>query len=134
MEYSALDLDLSILERRLVRRFGWFPRKARLGVASYKRFLHCCQIARGEGERLTPSEAVDEVWHYHVLDTRRYHEDCQRLFGQYLHHTPSDTKSAGGEYAENFARFMALYRKEFQEELRDWAWSWKDLVWKSSAI
>ena len=34
----------------------------------------------------SPSKDVDPFWHYHILDTRKYMQDCDQLFGYYLHH------------------------------------------------
>jgi hypothetical protein len=31
---------------------------------------------------------VDTFWHYHILDTLKYAEDCQAVFGYFLHHFP----------------------------------------------
>jgi hypothetical protein len=31
----------------------------------------------------------DKVWHAHILDTPKYHEDCQRVFGHVMHHLPN---------------------------------------------
>jgi hypothetical protein len=40
------------------------------------------------GEDIVPNQMLDEFWHQHILDTRRYAEDCERLFGKPLHHDP----------------------------------------------
>jgi len=37
---------------------------------------------------LVPNKLVDEFWHAHILDTKAYHEDCNKVFGYYLHHYP----------------------------------------------
>ncbi|MBB1419681.1 hypothetical protein H5187_20775 [Pseudoalteromonas sp. SG44-1] len=37
---------------------------------------------------LVPSKLVDKFWHEHILDTRSYMDDCECLFGFYLHHYP----------------------------------------------
>jgi hypothetical protein len=53
---------------------------------SYRRFL---TLRKMYPERtLVPSALIDLVWHYHILDTRKYMADCQRVFGAYLHHDP----------------------------------------------
>ena len=31
---------------------------------------------------------VDEFWHQHILDTRKYRDDCENIFGHYMDHTP----------------------------------------------
>src|SRR4051812_20170867 len=37
---------------------------------------------------LSPTSEIDAVWHAHILHTKKYMQDCARLFGGYLHHTP----------------------------------------------
>lgn len=37
---------------------------------------------------IIPSAAVDEVWHTHVLQSKRYMKDCEEMFGGYQHHVP----------------------------------------------
>src|SRR5882672_8892843 len=52
----------------------------------YRRFLTL--HLRYPDRTLVPSALLDLVWHYHILDTRKYMEDCERIFGYYLHHDP----------------------------------------------
>ena len=37
---------------------------------------------------LAPSRMVDQFWHHHILDTSKYINDCNSVFGSYLHHFP----------------------------------------------
>lgn len=37
---------------------------------------------------LVPTREIDDFWHCHILDTRKYPRDCELLFGQLLHHNP----------------------------------------------
>ena len=53
---------------------------------AYRRFL---TLHREYPERtFVPSVLIDLLWHYHVLDTRKYADDCERIFGYFLHHDP----------------------------------------------
>lgn len=36
-----------------------------------------------------PSQAVDDLWHAFILDTRAYSAFCQRAFGRFFHHVPA---------------------------------------------
>lgn len=36
------------------------------------------------------SPKVDMVWHTHILYTKDYKNFCNEVFGEYIHHTPSD--------------------------------------------
>jgi hypothetical protein len=40
------------------------------------------------GGTIAPVVDVDEFWHYHILNTRKYAADCQEIFGYFLHHFP----------------------------------------------
>jgi len=44
----------------------------------------CCTRWR----RLVPNKILDEYWHQHILDTRKYAADCETTFGFFLHHDP----------------------------------------------
>lgn len=46
---------------------------------------------------LMTSKVVDELWHEFVLDTRSYHDFCNKTFGKYLHHAPAGTSSSSKE-------------------------------------
>ena len=39
-------------------------------------------------ETLVPTKLVDEYWHQHILDTKKYARDCEFLFAEFLHHDP----------------------------------------------
>jgi hypothetical protein len=54
--------------------------------AEYRKFL-ALRLAHPDDE-IVPCKLVDEMWHRHILDTRAYAEDCQHLFGAFMHHFP----------------------------------------------
>ncbi len=37
---------------------------------------------------LVPTQEIDQVWRRHILDTRKYAQDCQWLFDYFVHHYP----------------------------------------------
>ena len=37
---------------------------------------------------LVPSKIVDKFWHEHILDTKAYADDCNKVFGHFIHHYP----------------------------------------------
>lgn len=63
-----------------------------------------------------PNKLVDKYWHAHILDTKSYHQDCNSLFGGYLHHFPY-FGIYGDEDAENlkasFNKTKKVYEKTF---------------------
>jgi hypothetical protein len=34
-------------------------------------------------------EELDNLWHEHILDTRKYEIDCRNIFGSIIHHNPN---------------------------------------------
>ena len=63
---------------------GWTEEFSATSIREYKRFM---AIATGFGEA-SPAKVVDEIWHSHITDIRRYPGDCQKCFGEFMHHYP----------------------------------------------
>jgi hypothetical protein len=71
---------------------------------------------------LSVDKALDDYWHQHILDTRKYAEDCQRVFGYFLHHDPYFGLDSDDEWLENVGLFSAtqdLYEEAFGEPYSD---------------
>jgi hypothetical protein len=58
------------------------------------------------------SRAGDDVWHQHVLDTRKYAADCHHVFGRFLDHVPIYGAPSAAEKAA-YAETVAMYRAVF---------------------
>jgi hypothetical protein len=69
---------------------------------------------------VAPSKEIDKFWHAHILDTMKYAEDCQQVFGYFLHHFPyfglrgADDAAQLAQAGEEMER---LYRQEFGESM-----------------
>ncbi|MEO3853527.1 hypothetical protein [Acrocarpospora sp. B8E8] len=83
-------LDLEPIAYKLMH-----PEPGRVGVTlaqadqligAYRLFLKLCGWYPRES--IVPSTAVDEAWHTHILDTAKYAQDCEEVFGYFLHHFP----------------------------------------------
>jgi len=112
---QALDLDpikLKLMDP--AEGHGWSREYADSMEVGYKRFL-TLSVTHAE-ETLAPSKDVDRFWHGHILDTLKYAEDCERIFGHFLHHFPY-FGMRGAEDAANLAKAAEntrrLYRQEF---------------------
>jgi hypothetical protein len=57
---------------------------------------------------------VDEIWHQFILFTAQYLDFCQRFFGRYIHHSPSNAPETKNEIAVPVASF-AMFRERYQE-------------------
>lgn len=99
---------------RLARENRWTPDYVERVVTEYKRF---CYLACTAGHEVTPSDAVDQVWHLHLTYSRDYWgEFCPEVLGTDLHHGPT----AGGEvertrYYDQYAQTFASYEAAFGE-------------------
>lgn len=82
-------LDLSMIKRKLQdpeEGMGWTAEACDEVEVEYKRYL---ALKRTYPDReIVPNQPVDKFWHYHILDTLKYAEDCQAIFGYFLHHFP----------------------------------------------
>jgi len=113
------DLDLSMVRFKLANPeegVAWTTERLDLAEGEYRKFLALC-LAYPE-EVVVPCRLVDEFWHQHILDTRAYREDCQRLFGFFYDHYPYFGLN-GSEDAENlelaYAVTLGLYELNFGE-------------------
>ena len=97
---------------------GWSREYVERMETAYKRFLTL--LVKFPHESIAPTKDVDKFWHGHILDTMKYADDCQNVFGYFLHHFPyfgmrgeqdaADLQAAG----ENM---HALYEREFGEPM-----------------
>ncbi len=65
---------------------GWSPEKAYRLIELYRYFLVLNEIYPNIS--IVPSKEIDKVWHTHILDTAKYREDCERIFGRFIDHFP----------------------------------------------
>jgi hypothetical protein len=85
-------------------------------IEEYRRFLFLYHLY--PDRIIVPSKEIDRVWHTHILDTAKYREDCELLFGQFIDHWPyfgmtDDADRAA--LAAAFAETQALYAQHFQQ-------------------
>lgn len=99
-------LDLEPIATRLMHHehgLGWSREHVTLAIARYKMFLHLMYLY--PNRVIIPTREIDLVWHFHILDTRKYASDCDYIFGYFLHHYPC---SESGAKDEEFARRKRL--------------------------
>lgn len=95
---------------RLAREQAWTHAEAARAIREYRRFLY---LATAAGHPVTPSEAVDQVWHLHLLYTRSYwNRLCGEVLGRELHHEPT---KGGGVETEKFTDWYSRTLESYQE-------------------
>lgn len=111
---------LSFLDR-LADENAWSQEYAGAVLEEYRRFL---VLAMHAGHPVTPSDAVDQVWHLHLVYSDSYwNKLCAEVLGKPLHHYPTQ----GGEqehekYLEQYQRTLDSYQQIFAEEPPETIW------------
>ncbi|WP_369989562.1 glycine-rich domain-containing protein-like [Pseudomonas xanthosomatis] len=118
---EGLDLNVSRLDFQRLKHKYTASTEAEMTAAQwetaeleYRRFLTLKRFYPSVA--LVPSQAVDAIWHAHILDTRAYREDCQHVFGRFIDHYPYFGIYGQDDYQElqsAFAHTVALYEQHF---------------------
>lgn len=114
-EVRALDLERIVT--KLAKQPRWTMARARKAERDYRRFLEL--HVRYPSTSLVPTLDIDEMWHAHILDTRTYAADCERLFGTFMHHAPAWDGENEAELEIAFAATQGLWIDVFGEEVVD---------------
>ena len=112
----ALDLEpikLRVMDPELGE--GWARDYAESIERAYRNYLTMLVKHPEDAEDIVVSKDVDEFWHTHILHTMKYTEDCERVFGTYLHHKPDVGGRAPAEI-EGKAALVEKTRRLYQQE------------------
>ncbi|HEV8391308.1 MAG TPA: hypothetical protein VGQ35_15765 [Dongiaceae bacterium] len=104
--------DAFQFSQRLSRENGWTRDYALGAIEEYKKFIYLICVSDGS---LTPSEAVDQVWHLHLVYTRSYWTRfCNEVLGRPLHHEPTKGGQAQARlFHDQYAATCVRYEEEF---------------------
>lgn len=113
------QLDFMTQNVKLISYSGWKSEKVMAVEGLYKEWLILHKVY-GDKVALAPNKALDEYWHYHILDTKKYMLDCEQVFGYYLHHYPyfGLTEAEPAQDLESgFLLTQKLFKKHFGHTL-----------------
>jgi len=95
---------------------GWSKSLCDEAEREYKRFL---ALKRTYPEKdIVPNKIVDAFWHQHILDTEKYANDCEDIFGHFVHHYPyfgMNGKQDAQNLVDAFRESVELYQRHFAE-------------------
>jgi hypothetical protein len=123
---QALDLEsvkLRVTDPKLGE--GWTREYADSIELAYKNYLTMLVKNPEDAEDILLSEDVDEFWHTHILQTIKYADDCQEVFGNFLHHAPHIGEFTPADIEKREAqaeKTQRLYEREYGAG-QDLAWS-----------
>jgi hypothetical protein len=107
---AVAALDLSSVIAELTAKEKWSAEKAEHVEGEYRWFLSLHVYY--PNELFVPlSQDLDTFWHRHIVDTRKYAQDCQIVFGYFLHHNPHFWKDTVA-YDQAHERTIQLFATE----------------------
>lgn len=122
LDFTELKKKLSQPDPLISR--VWTEKELVMTEQHYKNFLYINKKYGKSVKVIVPSLAIDEFWHHHILDTRRYTLDSLRIFGYYFHHYPYFGTRSNEDYENLNSAFeitQKIYEAEFGERIID-AW------------
>lgn len=107
--------------RRLARENGWTEPQARRVIEEYRRFVFLAMTA---GHPATPSDAVEQAWHLHLMYTESYWTRfCGEVLGRALHHGRTrGGRDEGEKHRGQYRRTLASYRTAFGQAPPEDVW------------
>ncbi|HEY6240813.1 MAG TPA: hypothetical protein VIW78_08240 [Burkholderiales bacterium] len=123
----ALDLE-SVKIRAMDPKLGegWTREYAEGIEQGYRTYLTMLAKYPDHAEDILLSKDVDEFWHTHILQTMKYTDDCEAVFGKYLHHQPHVGEVTAADVEKRTAlaeKTRRLYQREFGNE-QDYNAAW----------
>ena len=125
---KGIDKDIAETDLEMVKiklgepkeGIGWTTEQCEDAEIEYKRYLVLCRKFPHPDYAIVPNKVMDTTWHYHILDTRAYCFDCDKLFAGYFHHFPyfglrgdEDEKQLKASFEDT----KVLYEKTFGESM-----------------
>lgn len=109
---EALDFErlLNRLQSPAPRGKEWTAQQAIEADKWYRRFL--ILSLKYPDMSLVPSAEVDELWHLHILDMKRYETETVQIFGHVFYHKPNFNE---GDLRPQIEKTHELLLAEFGE-------------------
>jgi hypothetical protein len=104
IEAYPMPFDAAYLQYKL----AWSKKFAEQAISEYKKFVLLTKISPTP---VTPSNAVDEVWHYHILHTKAYADFGTRI-GGFLHHEPGTAREQR-HFNRQYEQTLEFYERHF---------------------
>jgi hypothetical protein len=112
------QINLTLVMKKIANKThgeGWTEERCIVAEKEYKKFLYL-NFKYRDKNAIVPLPDVDIVWHNHILDTKKYREDCEEALGFFLDHYPYlgiryEGDKINLEKANNIS--MELYHREY---------------------
>lgn len=118
---TIASIDLTMVKKKLMdpdEGQGWSQEHTEWVEQRYRRYL--CMLYLNQKGSVVPTRDIDLFWHQHILDTRAYADDCDRVFGEFIHHFPyfgmrgdEDARALESSFERTKAIYVALFGEEY---------------------
>lgn len=103
------SLDLEQISHKLLHSEpsqGWTQSQVERAIADYKIFLYLLYLYPNGA--ILPTQQIEAVWRQHVLDTDKYAQDGQWLFGYFVPYYPGTAADKASDCIELKPRSPSL--------------------------
>lgn len=114
-----IDLDEDrLFQRKLAVQNGWTRKFTECCVREYRKFVF---LACASAHPVSPSDAVDQVWHLHLTYTQAYWKVfCPEILSKPLHHSPSKGgREESRKFEDWYKQTLNSYRAFFGDAPAD---------------
>ncbi|CAF1076920.1 unnamed protein product [Adineta ricciae] len=88
-------------------------------IKSYERFLYITAkySSMNEYQSIHPTCAIDIAWHSHMQEPLKYADDCNRLVGFIMNHTPWSSTRTANDIAQSRREISEIWNIEFERSM-----------------
>lgn len=84
------SLDIAREKSVLLKREAKLANDIDVVERELKRFFSLAILEKSPEHEFSPAHSVDLIWHEFILNTPKYVEFCNAVFGKYFHHAPEE--------------------------------------------
>ena len=110
--FGGTDPSTCAFASKIASKRGWTKQFALRAVEEYKKFVYLGVISKFS---VTPSQAIDYVWHQHILFTHGYWDFCKNVIQYPFNHSPElvPMSEQTSLFSAQYNATLELYRQEF---------------------
>ena len=119
-EFDEKDVKFTFT-KRLAHENNWTTQYTQRTILEYKKFVLLCCLS---DTPITPSDAIDQVWHLHLTYTKSYWDKfCSEILQKKLHHNPTKGgKEEQEKFLQQYTHTQEIYKKYFGKMPTDIWW------------
>jgi len=115
------------LKKRIEKSLNWKEIDINNALIAYREFLELkVALNDWDGKILLAPDKIKKVWELHILDTTKYSDECETLFGNIIHYSPDGEKNAS-IHTEKVMKTKLAYQARFGKEPSSKEWGFQEV-------